>query len=112
MLVRVTDNHAQDRGQGNQKEEQGDIEDLLIDFLVPQHPLSEADLEDGGGIQGLDNLHPDGLEQDEHAVGLETAGRGPGAAAHETAEDQDEARQHGPVGIVTDGQSRRGGIAG
>ena len=39
------------------------------------------------------------------------AGRGPCTAAHETAENQDEARQHGPVGIVTDGQSRRGGIA-
>ena len=111
MLVRIPDQDAQDGRQADEQEEQGDIQDLRIHFLVAEDAAAELDLEHGRRIQRLDDLHPNGPEQDDHAVRLEAAGGGAGAAAHERTDDQDEARKHRPMRIVADGQSGSGRVA-
>ena len=111
MAVGVSDEHAGDGGEGDQKQEHREIQDLGIDFFVVHDAAAHPDLEDGGGIEGLLDLHVDGLEQDHHTVHLDTAGGGSGAAADKAHQHQHETRQHGPGGIVTDGEAGGGRIA-
>ena len=99
-------------GRKTQKQEvHGNIEHLGIDFLVPKDASAYTDLEDGGGVECLENLHVDGLEQHDHAIDLEAAGGGTGAAADKAHEHQHEAGEHGPGGVVGDGKTRCGCVA-
>ena len=111
MLVRIPDQDAQDGRQADEQEEQGDIQNLRIHFLVAEDAAAELDLEHGGRIQRLDDLHPHRPEEDDHAVRLEAARGGARTAAHERTDDQDEARKHRPMRIVADGQSGSGRVA-
>ena len=105
MPVGVSHEHNDDGRCPQQQEIHGNIKHLRINLLVVQNPPAHPHLKDRGRIQGFHDLHVDGLEQHNHAVHLEAAGSGTRTAAHQAHQDEQEARQHRPSGIVRNGKT-------
>ena len=96
-------------GQGDQEGVHRDVDQVRRHLLVPEEALAQLHLGDRRRVKGAPDLEADGLEEDQHAVRLDTAGSRARTGAHHAHEDQHHIRQHGPGGVVHGRETRSRG---